>query len=540
MKKIDIAIIILLFILTIGVRAYDLNGAGATFDEHDYVRMAINNYEAFRTLDFSSERWSFLSAQPPFGKYVHTFFYSSIINDIDEKGRAQMISGVYRSDALSGEIYRTGRYSGILYGGLTIVIIYLFCLIFLNRTTAIISSLFLSVMPNFIAYNKIVSLDAPTSFFYTLAVFFFALAIKKDTWKWWGILGIISGIALSVKWNLALIFPFYILFFFVWKGPEIWNSTKKFRNEGNNLVSTIKHLIKKLWYWKLFWVPVISVFVLYIMWPWLWFNPIQNILSSASTWSGGLAIEPWFGEMVKTENILSYYFVYFIFTTPVLILILFLSSLHHQWKSRKLWNIFVLLWFATPFLFWSLQPVKHDGMRLLTMIYPPLAILAAQGLQHLFILIKKQKWLWKSVFVLFIYLSILSISIHPYYLDYYNFLIGGPKNVQENNLLEFDWFGEGNKEAIEWINRNAELHASIGTKWNPDYDLNGWRSDLQAQNVIYQNFTGEPSYWMINHRYKQYDENDPREVAKYNLENYKLVHTIKAGNGELGWIYKHR
>ncbi len=533
-KKTDAIIIAILFIVTVGVRLYDLNGAGGTFDEYNYFRLAANTAEAFKHLDFSEQRWSFFSEHPPIGKYIHALFYYPSLSKLSQQDTDALIHGYLQPNTISGQAYNPARYASVLMGGLTIVIVYLFCMLFLNRSTGIIAGGILAFLPNFIAYHKIASLEAPSSFFYTMAVLFFALAIKYDNWKWWKILGVVTGLAIATKFNTALVLPFYIVMFLIWKGPGIWHSTRAIYHKTRDSSAAAKHAFKELWYWKLFFVPVIAFLVVYLVWPWLWSAPFARLAQGNSIWNGGLGVEPWFGSMLGAETNHLYFFTYFLYTTPLLILFLFVISLHHQYKHKSFWNSFVLFWFLVPLVLWSFQPVKHDGMRTLTMIYPPLAILAAQGLEHL---LKTPKKILYGAAVLLIYLIALSAWIHPYYLDYYNSLIGGPKKVADGNLLEFDWYAEGKREAVQWFNDNAELGAEIGAKWNPDHDFGGFRSDLKPYNLIGKQYSGEPLYYMINHRYYQYDLTDP---VKVNLDHYRLVYTIKAGNGDLGWIYKRK
>ena len=535
-RTLDVIAIIFLFLLTIGVRLYDLNGAGGTFDETDYLRNAINMVVAFERWDFSEERWKLNYEHPPIGKYMHALFFRPFASKMSDQEKDAVIAGawIYADPVgVSGEVYRPGRYVSVLYGGLTAIIVYLFCLLFLSRRTGFIAALFLAVLPNFIPYHKIMSLDAPISFFFALGALFFALALKYDTWQWWIALGIVSGLAIATKFNLGMLFIFYCIAFVVWRYNNA-DATKNFKQK------TVQ-VLKKIWSWKLFFVPIIALIVLYAVWPWLWPAPIDRMVKTMGVW--GLSedpeleawdpvIEPWFGEMVPVK--VSYYLVYFLFTTPVLILLLFGASFRHRWKNRNFWSTFVFIWFITPFL-WSFQPQKADGMRYITMMYPPLMILAAQGLQQF---CKTNKRLIYGTLIVFVYLVALSAWIHPYYMDYYNILIGGPKNVQEGNLLEFDFFGEGKKEAVEWLNVNAVPNSVVGAKWNPIDEFGGWRQDLRAYNLLGINYTGEPDYVMMNHQYRQlFEEND---AVKVNLSNYETVHTLMAGNGELAWIYKRK
>lgn len=533
-RMLDVLIILFLFILTAGVRLYDLNGAGGTFDETDYLRNAVNMVVAFERWDFSKERWKLNYEHPPIGKYMHALFFIPFAKTLSEQEKDAIIAGAWiwaDPIGVSGEVYRPGRYASVLYAGLTAIIVYLFGLLFLSRKTGFIAALLLAVLPNFIPYHKVMSLDAPISFFFALGALVFALALKHDTWPWWIGLGIVSGLAIATKFNLGMLFIFYCIVFVIWRYNNA-DSALKFRQK------TLAAL-KKIWHWKLFFVPVIALLVLYAVWPWLWPAPVDRMVKTMGVW--GLSedpeleawdpvIEPWFGKMVPVKA--SYYPVYFLFTTPVLVLLLFGASFVYRWKNRSFWSTFVFIWFITPFL-WTLQPQKADGMRYITMIYPPLMILAAQGLQQFF---KTNRRLFYGTLITFVYLAALSAWIHPYYMDYYNILIGGPKNVQENNLLEFDFFGEGKKEAVEWLNLNAAPNSVVGAKWDPIDEFGGWRADIRAYNLINTNFTGDPHYWMINHRYRQmFEETD---ISKVDLSNYEIVHTLMAGNGELAWIYK--
>lgn len=508
-------IAILLFIVAAGIRSYDLNGQGGTFDEHNYLRLAVNTYEAFAHQDLSKERWAMFAEHPPIGKYIHALFFAPFTHSLSDVQREVLIKGGYRPTVVSGENYTMGRYSSVLLGSLTVVFVFFFCARFLSLIVGVIASLILSLLPHFLAYNKVVSLDTPTAFFFTLGALIFAYAMEYNTKKWWVWLGIVSGLALATKFNLALLFVFYcIVYIVLWKGP-----------------SMLKHK-KIIWHWGLFSVPFLALLILFLSWPWLWPSPVERMAQSLHHWDGGPGVEPWFGHMESQEWKMQYYLVYFLFTTPVFILFLWLASIHRLIKKRGYWSFYVLLWFLTPFL-WSFSPQKTDGMRYLIMIFPPLAILAAQGLVHV---CKTKKRILYGTIVLLVYLLSIDIWIHPYYMDYYNILIGGPKGVQQGNKLEFGFFAEGKKEAVEWLNAHATRGASVAAKWNPEHDFGGVRQDLHAVNLINVPFEGQAQYVMMNHRYKQYDMS--KDMSRIDLKNYVLAYSIKAGNGDIGWIYR--
>ncbi|MBI3078157.1 MAG: hypothetical protein HYY85_14425, partial [Deltaproteobacteria bacterium] len=56
---------------------------------------------------------------------------------------------------------------------------------------------------------------------------------------------------------------------------------------------------------------------------------------------------------------------------------------------------------------------------------------------------------------LLLYLLLIDLRIHPYYLDYYNELVGGPSGVYQRHLLELAWWNEGTDEAVAYLNQVA-------------------------------------------------------------------------------------
>lgn len=57
-----------------------------------------------------------------------------------------------------------------------------------------------------------------------------------------------------------------------------------------------------------------------------------------------------------------YHLVYFLATTPVLVLIFLVASVHKTIKNRTFYLFALTLWLSVPFL-WSLTSLKQDGVR---------------------------------------------------------------------------------------------------------------------------------------------------------------------------------
>ena len=53
-------------------------------------------------------------------------------------------------------------------------------------------------------------------------------------------------------------------------------------------------------------------------------------------------------------------------------------------------------------------------------------------------------------------------KISPYYLDYYNELVGGPKIVSDTRMFQIGWWGEGVREAAYYVRDNGKKGSSVG------------------------------------------------------------------------------
>jgi hypothetical protein len=175
-----------------------------------------------------------------------------------------------------------------------------------------------------------------------------------------------------------------------------------------------------------------------------------------------------------------------------------------------------------------------------------LALLAALGLEKIHTKLGYKAFVL-AFGILLVYMVSISVSIHPFYVDYYNELIGGTKAVYDGKLMRIGAAGEGLDLAVDYINSNASLNSSVEFHAAPIHVLRGFREDIQQKNSFFSpdtvsrasNFTHDWSfrdadYIIENVYYKWYiDSNfNPVELG------YKLDYTINSGNTPLVWIYK--
>ena len=103
-------------------------------------------------------------------------------------------------------------------------------------------------------------------------------------------------------------------------------------------------------------------------------------------------------------------------------------------KQKNIYSLIILLWFLLPFSL-SFYSWRQHGLRYIIEIYPAIALISALGFDYLVnkltnVNIKKLLYFTP----IFIYLLIVLWQVKPYYLDYFNELVGGVNNVYNKNF----------------------------------------------------------------------------------------------------------
>jgi len=460
---------VLLLSFALLIRLWGITSVDEAWDEVPVVRYGEIYLETLSKLDFNHESWKLNKEHPPFSKY---FYGATRVLSL----RIPLFRDRLDQDYPLGRRYTLQRVISALIGSLGVVIVYLFGRKILGREdVGVLAALILALTPYYIAHNRIATQETLVCFLTLLATYLFALGLKSGDFRdrHFLLAGLVLGLGVSTKYNAFL---FLALFFF----STLLFFGKKFKKHPQLLVKNYILL-----------VPLIAVSVLVLIWPWLWSNPLSQFLNSLSRIESSRWQEYFLGAFGKQPP--HYYFlVYLLATTPPVLLILLsffvigllLSGVGYgaQDKSRNRWRWFILLWFLTPFLA-SFIALRQDGVRYIFPMYPALSVSAALGLDYF------SSWLrrcWSREQVFFagslLVLSCLLFTVvrfYPYYLDYYNFLVGGPCGVYERRLFDFGYWGEGIRRATRWVNVYAEPGATVGFNFVPRHVVPNLRADLR-------------------------------------------------------------
>jgi hypothetical protein len=329
---------------------------------------------------------------------------------------------------------------------------------------------------------------------------------------------------------------------------------------------------------------LIAFGLFFAIWPMPWFH-----LEEVFDYNFGMRVanvpysvpEVFFGRLMLVPKI--YFAVYFLITTPALIILLFILGLISVSKENKVkfrlkiqkikistknivhfikkiligfvllqdaqhlqknlnFNKFILLavviWFAFPFV-QSLYNFRQHGIRYIIEIYAPLSLLAAIGLDFVLrsakgkipeVLAKLNNVRVISVIILVSYLLWINLRISPYYLDYFNELVGGPGTVYKEKFFQMGWWGQGIREGSLWVDNNAKKGSTLGLAVIP------LDSVPPLSNVKASEYDDKKEYdYVITSYYNVlrvgFDDSKIRKV-------YKPIYYVDADGAHLVTVYK--
>jgi 4-amino-4-deoxy-L-arabinose transferase-like glycosyltransferase len=520
MKK--IVILLLVFVFALSLRLWNLNKMGRTWDESAYVEVGYQFVQLIEKGDIGNKFFYQWTDEPPLARYVYGIFGSFDTKTVQGKT-------VFNYD------YTYARLASATMSSIAVVIVALIGWEFISYSVGVFSAIIFAMLPFFLGLSQTATLESPLVLTFTAAVYSFLRFIKKTTYKNAILVGLFLGLAVLTKFTNVLLVPLFIAIYIAWKLSNPKGKTKS--------------LIKKIAI-----IFFVSLATFFAFWPMILFKPFETIVSVYHLRASlGMYpdIEVFFGRLMHLP--VFYFFVMFLITTPLLILVLFFVGSKRisdyciktdvikrakltGFKSEKWFLYSLLIWFCLPFI-QSFYNFRHHGVRFIIEIYAPLSIIAAIGFDHL-----ASRFTQKTImkFVLFIpillYLFVTLAKITPYYLDYYNGVVGGTKTVYEEGMFELGWWGQGMKEVGNYLQKNAKPQSRIGLFISPLKNF----PPLKNQQLIFidpnkgvYNPKIKYDYVVVNYYHVLREGFDDSQIKV----DYKLVDEVKADGGVLISIY---
>jgi 4-amino-4-deoxy-L-arabinose transferase-like glycosyltransferase len=458
----DLAILLALVVVAWAVRLVGLMRQGQTWDEDTYWSAGRNYLINLVSLDFRPQSWLANLEHPPWTKYLAGYM------------------------ALFYDGYAPARALFALLGAATCGVVYLCGRDLYDRAVGVTAAVIAIVLPPLIAHSKVVGHETPSTLFFTLAVWRFLRAQREaQGWRGYTGAGVWAGLCIGTRFSAGLVLA---LLGFLAIGHALARSSRSPRERLAELLRAIA-------------TPVVAVVVLVATWPRLWSQPIAHLLETRKRLFGAHDPEYFLGQLVggrsPTPVPLSYFPVYLSATLPPLVLLALVLFAARAIARRKPSDAIVVVWMIVP-LGVAFSPIVQDGVRYVLPALPAFAIAAAAGaLWPVSLLAEKlQRPIRAAVIAGFAVAGTVACAfVHPYYLDYYNLLWGGPARAERDHLFEISWWGEGIGEATAWVNAHAPGRAHVTVRFNPSH-MTWLRHDLQrtddpgAADYVMQNQLG--------------------------------------------------
>ena len=357
------------------------------------------------------------------------------------------------------EIFYTRHLINHLLFLISTICFYFLCLnIFKNKLYSVLGATILYTYPRIFAQSFYNDKDLAFLSFFIFLIFFSIKFIKKPSYYNAVLVSLFSAVACNIR-IIGIYVVVLVAFFLIIQ--ILMKSKLDFKKINSLLILLFCNFV-----------------FLYILWPFLWESPLNNIAYALKSFSK----YPWdayvfyLGNFYKSEFLpWHYFYVYFLATTPILlslivilgmfqIILRFLKrfiNISEQNSYKDIWRsekekifLFILITVITPlFLIYFFNSRIFNGWRHLYFLFPLLILIGIYFVDRMKLIYSKKKISFLFTFILGIIClnNIYNlIKLHPHQHIYFNTIF----EKKANNLFEIDYWGVSNKNSLEKIIKN--------------------------------------------------------------------------------------
>ncbi|MFN2199583.1 MAG: ArnT family glycosyltransferase [Caldilineaceae bacterium] len=438
-----------------------------TADEHAWLARSGNFYRALSLGDFASTfqrhhpgvttTWAglagFMAKYPAYAKDAPGYF-GWLTEEIEPFLRGHGHNPV--------DLLAAGRTFVVLAITISLVVAFALSIPVSGLWPSLLGFALIAFSPFHIAHSRLLHLDGLVSTFMFLAVIAYLDYLRERRFITLCISAFAAGLAFLTRSPAFFLLPFISLLAIAY-----WAYYRKSNRQRVSFWRTIGAVM--LW-------GIIAGLVFVLLWPSMWVDPIgsmQQVLGAATEYAEEGHLKPLFfnGGIFAGDPGWTFYPITYLWrTTPVVLLGLLISVvgavLHAEPFDRR-WIRFStigLMLYAVGYLcFMTLGAKKFD--RYLLPIYPALALVAGTGYTCLGLWMSRltrssvERWVLPAILgIVLIGQSAFALPTYPYFLSYYNPLMGG--SARAPSVMMIGW-GEGADEAARYL--NTEPDASSAT-----------------------------------------------------------------------------
>jgi len=335
------------------------------------------------------------------------------------------------------EYYDSWHATNFLFFNIGLIFFYLTLLFWIKLVPAAFATAMMAWQPLLFGHAFINPKDIPFLVFCVITNYFGIALLKSTRNRQFVVFGVLFGVFLGLTASIRVIGPLIGVFFLI---------SALFTRNKSVIISVIVS-------------GIIAISVMTVTWPFLWSDPVSNLLVVLKHMSNNpTELAVLYEGILFRANVmpLSYIpkMIFFTLTEPVFALS-FCGFLIFSFKRdyRKAWiEVFPTLMIFIFILGYILisRPAVYDGFRHFLFILPALFILAGFFFDFLFTSFPTSKWVFSLISILLLLPGFIGIiHYHPYQYTYYNFFAGGVSGAFRN--YETDYWLTCYDEALHWF-----------------------------------------------------------------------------------------
>jgi hypothetical protein len=422
----------------------------------------------------------------------------------------------------------------VIFGVLGVLVLFLFLLETTHPVAAFAGMTFLALYPRYWGDLHTNVKDIPTATVYALSIYLAFRTVNTRKIRDIILAGLLFGITFNFKVNaifIPIIIGLWIVVLLLSHGKKYLARPIKSWKQGVIAPIGIYFILSALiafGIWAIFWADPYNHFAYLIRF--FQYNTINMEVLLGGTWFCSGVNIPWF-----------YPFWYLLITTPIPMIVCALigivTSCIQMIKGKPIASL-LILWFIIPLIrFMMPQASVIDGIRHFEEVLFPLAGLSGLGAYTVFQGLQPipKRFFVKEILIglTLIWLAIPIVTYHPYQLSYFNEIVGGIKGAYGN--YDMDYWGISQKEAVQWINKNAPPDSSVHIIMSADTAGKYLRPDLLRQ-LNTRDYDASDYTILLNRQSFFY-----RYFYTYVYILYhKPVYTVTVRGVPLAWVYNNK
>jgi 4-amino-4-deoxy-L-arabinose transferase-like glycosyltransferase len=487
----QVAVGIGLFVLALVPRALALN-AFLTPDERRWLGRSVKFLAALLYQDWAgtlrrghpgvTTMWTAVAGLT--GKYLFGAWSEGV--SVNQASLLEFLQGV-PTDAVDVDYLVAIRFPTVLLASVFVVVLYFLVGKLLDRKVALLSAILIALDPFYLAHSRLLHHDALVTTFMTLSLLsFMVYSWRTRSSAYLVVSGLSAGLAFLSKATSLFLVPFMGLLAWMADAEQGAVSPQSRWREG-------RRWLGRLLVWGL-----IAGLTFIALWPAMWVEPAKALgkvwekSTSAAATDVHTQGDFFLGRPTLDAEILFYPVTLLFRTTPLTLAgvaaVVYLLARGHWRRSglairvkkhrqghlegisldskdrvrdRSLFWLLLYMFLFTIFM--SLGGIKYD--RYLLPVYPTLEILAAEGLYRVAGELKSRtrtlessvlrlgdKGVWAFPALALILQAVFVLPCYPYYLTYYNPMVGGSWLAPK--MLLVGW-GEGLDQAARHLNQQV-------------------------------------------------------------------------------------